>query len=49
MDSKLDELTLMVSADGQGNVLGMVQDIADCLVWARQSGAKFHFDKVRKL
>ncbi|XP_011614113.1 probable isoprenylcysteine alpha-carbonyl methylesterase ICMEL1 [Takifugu rubripes] len=29
----------------QGNVLGMVQDIADCLVWARESGAKFNFDK----
>ncbi|KAM7017940.1 uncharacterized protein LKV04_000622 isoform 2-T2 [Tautogolabrus adspersus] len=27
------------------NVLGMVQDIADCLIWARESGAKFHFDK----
>ncbi|CAG08598.1 unnamed protein product [Tetraodon nigroviridis] len=29
----------------QGNVLGMVQDIADCLVWARESGPKFNFDK----
>lgn len=25
----------------------MVQDIADCLVWAQESGEKFHFDKVR--
>ncbi|KAM9360203.1 uncharacterized protein ABDE67_000839 [Symphorus nematophorus] len=29
----------------KGNVLGMVQDIADCLVWAQESGAKFNFDK----
>lgn len=49
MDGKLTKLTLMVSSDRQGNVLGMVQDIADCLVWARESGAKFNFDKVRKL
>lgn len=28
----------------KGNVLGMVQDIADCLVWAQQSGSKFNFD-----
>ncbi|XP_034398483.1 probable isoprenylcysteine alpha-carbonyl methylesterase ICMEL2 isoform X1 [Cyclopterus lumpus] len=27
------------------NVLGMVQDIADCLVWAQESGQKFNFDK----
>ncbi|XP_072243641.1 uncharacterized protein [Leuresthes tenuis] len=29
----------------KGNVLGMVQDIADCLVWARENGHKFNFDK----
>ncbi|XP_029135165.2 uncharacterized protein si:dkey-193c22.1 isoform X1 [Labrus bergylta] len=29
----------------KANVLGMVQDIADCLIWARESGAKFNFDK----
>ncbi|XP_068616946.1 uncharacterized protein si:dkey-193c22.1 [Brachionichthys hirsutus] len=29
----------------KGNVLGMVQDIADCLVWAQDSGPKFHFEK----
>lgn len=29
----------------KGNVLGMVQDIADCLVWAQESGLKFNFDK----
>uniref|UniRef100_A0A3B4VK08 Si:dkey-193c22.1 n=1 Tax=Seriola dumerili TaxID=41447 RepID=A0A3B4VK08_SERDU len=29
----------------KGNVLGMVQDIADCLVWAQESGQKFNFDK----
>uniref|UniRef100_A0A3Q3WVT2 BD-FAE-like domain-containing protein n=1 Tax=Mola mola TaxID=94237 RepID=A0A3Q3WVT2_MOLML len=29
----------------KGNVLGMVQDIGDCLVWARESGQKFNFDK----
>ncbi|XP_049435430.1 uncharacterized protein si:dkey-193c22.1 isoform X2 [Epinephelus fuscoguttatus] len=29
----------------KGNVLGMVQDIADCLVWAQESGHKFNFDK----
>ncbi|XP_026198910.1 alpha/beta hydrolase isoform X2 [Anabas testudineus] len=29
----------------KGNVLGMVQDIADCLVWAQQSGQKLNFDK----
>lgn len=29
----------------KGNVLGMVQDIADCLVWAQESGPKFNFDK----
>lgn len=31
----------------QANVLGMVQDIADCLVWAQENGEKFSFDKVR--
>ncbi|XP_068167139.1 uncharacterized protein si:dkey-193c22.1 [Antennarius striatus] len=29
----------------KGNVLGMVQDIADCLFWAQENGPKFHFDK----
>ncbi|XP_028313397.1 probable isoprenylcysteine alpha-carbonyl methylesterase ICMEL1 [Gouania willdenowi] len=29
----------------QGNVLAMVQDIADCLVWALESGNKFRFDQ----
>ncbi|XP_034547928.1 probable isoprenylcysteine alpha-carbonyl methylesterase ICMEL2 [Notolabrus celidotus] len=29
----------------KANVLGMVQDIADCLVWAQENGAKFNFDK----
>lgn len=29
----------------KGNVLGMVQDVADCLVWAQESGHKFNFDK----
>ncbi|XP_029019745.1 uncharacterized protein si:dkey-193c22.1 isoform X2 [Betta splendens] len=29
----------------KGNVLGMVQDIADCLVWAQENGEKFNFDK----
>ncbi|XP_005473627.1 probable isoprenylcysteine alpha-carbonyl methylesterase ICME [Oreochromis niloticus] len=29
----------------KGNVLGMVQDIADCLIWAHQNGEKFNFDK----
>ncbi|XP_045551379.1 uncharacterized protein si:dkey-193c22.1 isoform X1 [Salmo salar] len=29
----------------KGNVLCMVQDIADCLIWARDSGHKFNFDK----
>ncbi|XP_041856614.1 probable isoprenylcysteine alpha-carbonyl methylesterase ICME [Melanotaenia boesemani] len=29
----------------KGNVLGMVQDIADCLVWAQENGQKFNFDK----
>lgn len=33
----------------QANVLGMVQDIADCLVWAQESGPKFNFDKVRNI
>nr|XP_057926855.1 uncharacterized protein si:dkey-193c22.1 isoform X2 [Doryrhamphus excisus] len=27
------------------NVLGMVQDIVDCLIWAQESGPKFNFDK----
>lgn len=29
----------------KGNVLCMIQDIADCLVWASESGQKFKFDK----
>ncbi|KAM9743088.1 uncharacterized protein ACNS7B_010711 isoform 1-T5 [Menidia menidia] len=29
----------------KGNALAMVQDIADCLVWAQENGEKFHFDK----
>ncbi|XP_030594140.1 probable isoprenylcysteine alpha-carbonyl methylesterase ICME [Archocentrus centrarchus] len=29
----------------KGNVLGMVQDITDCLIWAHQNGEKFNFDK----
>lgn len=29
----------------KGNVLGMVQDVADCLAWARDNGEKFNFDK----
>ncbi|XP_068995023.1 uncharacterized protein [Embiotoca jacksoni] len=29
----------------KGNVLAMVQDIADCLVWAQENGQKFNFDK----
>ncbi|KAF3695543.1 Kynurenine formamidase [Channa argus] len=29
----------------KGNVLGMVQDIADCLVWAQDSGQKFNYSK----
>ncbi|CAN9512996.1 unnamed protein product [Ophioblennius macclurei] len=29
----------------KGNVLGMVQDVADCLVWVRENGQKFNFDK----
>ncbi|CAB1319208.1 unnamed protein product, partial [Coregonus sp. 'balchen'] len=29
----------------KGNVLCMVQDIADCLVWARENSHKFNFDK----
>lgn len=37
----------MFSSDRQGNVLGMVQDIADCLIWAQESGPQFNFDKVR--
>ncbi|XP_071775963.2 uncharacterized protein LOC139927648 [Centroberyx gerrardi] len=28
----------------KANVLGMVQDIADCLIWARESRQKFNFD-----
>lgn len=46
--SLASKLTLLFSSDRQGNVLGMVQDIADCLVWARESGPKFNFDKVQK-
>lgn len=40
---------LLFSSDCQGNVLGMVQDIADCLVWAQESGPKFNVDKVRNI
>lgn len=29
----------------KSNVLGMVQDIADCLVWAKESAQKFNFDQ----
>lgn len=29
----------------EGNVLGMVQDIADCLIWAKESAQKFSFDQ----
>ncbi|KAK0146378.1 putative isoprenylcysteine alpha-carbonyl methylesterase ICME [Merluccius polli] len=29
----------------KGNVLCMVQDITDCLVWARENDKKFNFDK----
>uniref|UniRef100_A0A3Q3EZW6 Si:dkey-193c22.1 n=1 Tax=Kryptolebias marmoratus TaxID=37003 RepID=A0A3Q3EZW6_KRYMA len=29
----------------KGNVLGMVQDIADCLLWAQENGLRFDFDK----
>ncbi|XP_005738233.1 probable isoprenylcysteine alpha-carbonyl methylesterase ICME [Pundamilia nyererei] len=29
----------------KGNVLGMVQDIADCLIWVHENGEKFNFDK----
>lgn len=25
----------------------MIQDIADCLIWAQDNGQKFSFDKVR--
>lgn len=46
--SLASKLTLLVSSDRQGNNLGMVQDIADCLVWARESGPKLNFDKVQK-
>ncbi|XP_029960708.1 probable isoprenylcysteine alpha-carbonyl methylesterase ICME [Salarias fasciatus] len=28
----------------KGNVLGMVQDVADCLVWAQENGRTFNFD-----
>ncbi|XP_055017763.1 uncharacterized protein si:dkey-193c22.1 isoform X2 [Boleophthalmus pectinirostris] len=28
----------------KSNVLGMVQDIADCLIWAKESAEKFKFD-----
>lgn len=30
----------------QGNVLNMVEDIADCLLWAREKGHLFNIDKV---
>lgn len=33
-------------SDSQGNVLAMVQDIADCLVWAKENGTRFNLDKV---
>ncbi|XP_006810543.1 probable isoprenylcysteine alpha-carbonyl methylesterase ICME, partial [Neolamprologus brichardi] len=33
----------------KGNVLGMVQDITDCLIWVHENGEKFNFDKVRQL
>ncbi|XP_028270288.1 probable isoprenylcysteine alpha-carbonyl methylesterase ICME [Parambassis ranga] len=29
----------------KGNVLAMVQDVADCLVWAQESAQKFNFNK----
>uniref|UniRef100_A0A3Q2NYW8 Si:dkey-193c22.1 n=1 Tax=Fundulus heteroclitus TaxID=8078 RepID=A0A3Q2NYW8_FUNHE len=29
----------------KGNVLMMIQDVADCLVWAQENGQKFSFDK----
>ncbi|XP_023198929.1 probable isoprenylcysteine alpha-carbonyl methylesterase ICMEL2 [Xiphophorus maculatus] len=29
----------------KGNVLMMIQDIADCLIWAQENGQKFSFDK----
>ncbi|XP_046872724.1 probable isoprenylcysteine alpha-carbonyl methylesterase ICMEL2 [Hypomesus transpacificus] len=29
----------------KGNVLCMIQDIADCLLWTRENGHKFKFDK----
>ncbi|KAM9392162.1 uncharacterized protein KZ484_003670 isoform 2-T3 [Pholidichthys leucotaenia] len=45
-----EELTAVVicpdySIYPKGNVLAMVQDIADCLVWAQENGRKFNFDK----
>uniref|UniRef100_A0A3B3UR48 Si:dkey-193c22.1 n=1 Tax=Poecilia latipinna TaxID=48699 RepID=A0A3B3UR48_9TELE len=29
----------------EGNVLAMVQDIADCLIWVQENGQKFSFDE----
>lgn len=29
----------------KGNVLGMVQDVADCLVWACENGHQFNYDQ----
>ncbi|XP_076006149.1 uncharacterized protein LOC143000639 [Genypterus blacodes] len=29
----------------QGNVLAMVQDVADCLIWAQENAQEFNFDK----
>ncbi|XP_024130341.1 probable isoprenylcysteine alpha-carbonyl methylesterase ICME [Oryzias melastigma] len=29
----------------KGNVVGMVQDVADCLIWAQENGPRFNFDK----
>nr|XP_054587634.1 uncharacterized protein si:dkey-193c22.1 [Nothobranchius furzeri]XP_054587635.1 uncharacterized protein si:dkey-193c22.1 [Nothobranchius furzeri]XP_054587636.1 uncharacterized protein si:dkey-193c22.1 [Nothobranchius furzeri] len=29
----------------KGDILGMVQDIADCLIWAQENAQKFSFDK----
>lgn len=37
----------LLSSDCQGNILAMVQDVADCLVWTQESGQNFNFDKVR--
>ena len=40
---------VMFLAEFQGNVLCMVQDITDCLVWARENDKKYNFDKVNDL